>query len=175
MKKALALCLCLLLLFSLTGCRDQAPASVTRGGTTYTIDPASRTITDGALACDYSISGNQITVTHPDGFSYTKSGNSYMGTGSLSGECPDNWDYGGFIDALEDYQEKGTIPWGRKLLALVLIGAGWLALAKPEWDWFLRRGWMYKDAEPSEAYLGVTRFSGILLLLVGLFLLLFGW
>ncbi len=174
MKKAWILCLCLLL-FSLTGCRDQAPASITRGGVTYTIDPVSRTITDGTLTCDYSISGNGITVTHPDGFSYTKSGNNYMGTGPLSGERSDNWDYDGFIAALEEHREKGSIPWGRKFLGLLLMAAGGLSLAKPEWDWFLRRGWMYKDAEPSEAYLGVTRFSGIALLLVGIFLVLFSW
>ncbi len=175
MKKALVLCLCLLLLFTLTGCKGQSAATVYRGGKVFTIDPTAQTITDGTLTCRYSISGNSVTLEHPDGYTYEKRGNSYNGFGPMSGELPNDWNPLDFIGAIEDHQEENSIPWGRKLLGVVLILAGGLWVANPEWDWFLRRGWMYKDAEPSEAYLGITRFSGILLLLVGIFLLLFGW
>ncbi|MER6937826.1 DUF6199 family natural product biosynthesis protein [Nocardioides sp. NPDC127514] len=48
------------------------------------------------------------------------------------------------------------------LLAIILVlGAVWsfFIAARPEVGFFLEEGWKFRDAEPSDLYLGVTRFS----------------
>ncbi|MEI7058869.1 DUF6199 family natural product biosynthesis protein [Nocardioides sp. CCNWLW239] len=48
------------------------------------------------------------------------------------------------------------------LLVIVLVlMAGWsfFVAARPEVGFFLEEGWKFRDAEPSDLYLGVTRFS----------------
>lgn len=48
------------------------------------------------------------------------------------------------------------------LLAIILVlGAAWsfFIAARPEIGFFLEEGWKFRDAEPSDLYLGVTRFS----------------
>lgn len=48
------------------------------------------------------------------------------------------------------------------LLAIILVlGAAWsfFIAARPEVGFFLEEGWKFRDAEPSDLYLGVTRFG----------------
>lgn len=59
------------------------------------------------------------------------------------------------------------------LLAIILVlGAAWsfFIAARPEVGFFLEEGWKFRDAEPSDLYLGVTRFGSAVL---GIALLLF--
>lgn len=59
------------------------------------------------------------------------------------------------------------------LLAIVLVlGAAWsfFIAARPEVGFFLEEGWKFRDAEPSDLYLGVTRFGSAV---VGIALLVF--
>lgn len=51
------------------------------------------------------------------------------------------------------------------LLAIILVlGAAWsfFISARPEVGFFLEEGWKFRDAEPSDLYLGVTRFGSAL-------------
>lgn len=59
------------------------------------------------------------------------------------------------------------------LLAIILVlGAMWsfFIAARPEVGFFLEEGWKFRDAEPSDLYLGVTRFGSAI---VGIALLVF--
>ncbi len=59
------------------------------------------------------------------------------------------------------------------LLAIILVlGAAWsfFIAARPEVGFFLEEGWKFRDAEPSDLYLGVTRFGSAVL---GIALLVF--
>lgn len=59
------------------------------------------------------------------------------------------------------------------LLAIILVlGAAWsfFIAARPEVGFFLEEGWKFRDAEPSDLYLGVTRFGSAV---VGIALLVF--
>ncbi|SDK69840.1 hypothetical protein SAMN05428985_105338 [Nocardioides sp. YR527] len=51
------------------------------------------------------------------------------------------------------------------LLAIILVlGAAWsfFIAARPDVGFFLEEGWKFRDAEPSDLYLGVTRFGSAL-------------
>ena len=59
------------------------------------------------------------------------------------------------------------------LLAIILVlGAAWsfFIAARPEVGFFLEEGWKFRDAEPSDLYLGVTRLGSAV---VGIALLVF--
>jgi len=54
------------------------------------------------------------------------------------------------------------------LVALLLIGFGLLEVINPRITWYLSEGWKFKDAEPSDLYLAVSRVVGAVLVLIGL-------
>lgn len=60
---------------------------------------------------------------------------------------------------------------GRFLFGLIAIGSGLLGTIKPEWAWYLRDGWRFRDAEPSDIALVVIRGGGVLALVIGLVVL----
>lgn len=47
------------------------------------------------------------------------------------------------------------------LVIILVLGAAWsfFIAARPEVGFFLEEGWKFRDAEPSDLYLGVTRFG----------------
>ena len=56
------------------------------------------------------------------------------------------------------------------LIAIILI-IGLFNCIWPRAAWELTRGWEFKDAEPSELALGLGRAGGVLVAIIGLFLL----
>ena len=58
------------------------------------------------------------------------------------------------------------------LFSIIFILIGLFNLAAPEAAWYLSRGWQFKDAEPSDAALVMTRIGGGAAILIG-FVLLF--
>ncbi|RJE86939.1 hypothetical protein D3P07_17310 [Paenibacillus sp. 1011MAR3C5] len=58
-------------------------------------------------------------------------------------------------------------------IGLIFIAFGVLYLVKPDFAWYINEGWKVKgDSEPSEGYLMMTRFGGVVLLIVGTIFLL---
>ena len=57
------------------------------------------------------------------------------------------------------------------IAGLLLIIIGLCGLCRPEEMWHLREGWKFEDAEPSELALGLGRAGGVLVAIIGLFLL----
>ena len=56
------------------------------------------------------------------------------------------------------------------LMSIIFILAGIFNLVAPDAAWYLSRGWQYKDAEPSDAALVVTRIGGVAIV-IGIVLL----
>lgn len=56
-------------------------------------------------------------------------------------------------------------------MGLLLIPLGVLQAVFPQAFWFINHGWKFKDAEPSELALGLGRAGGVLVAIIGLFLL----
>ena len=57
------------------------------------------------------------------------------------------------------------------MMGVICILFGIFNLAAPEAAWYLSRGWQFKDAEPSDAALVVTRIGGSVAILIGVVLL----
>ncbi|WP_040952024.1 DUF6199 family natural product biosynthesis protein [Gorillibacterium massiliense] len=61
------------------------------------------------------------------------------------------------------------------LFVLLFIVMGILNVIFPGVGWRMRYGWMMKgDAEPSDAYLFMSRIGGIVVVIIGLYLLVHG-
>lgn len=51
---------------------------------------------------------------------------------------------------------------------LIFIAFGILNLVKPDFAWYINEGWKVKgDSEPSEGYLMMTKFGGIVAIIIG--------
>jgi len=58
------------------------------------------------------------------------------------------------------------------LFGLVFILFGLFAALSPETAWQLQEGWKFRNAEPSDLALVMTRIGGVFTIVVGLLLLL---
>ena len=59
------------------------------------------------------------------------------------------------------------------LFGVLLVVSGLLSVLAPRAMWYLKEGWKFKNAEPSPAYLALTRLAGLLGLVVGIVILIF--
>lgn len=62
--------------------------------------------------------------------------------------------------------EPGVIIW-----IAVFILAGILTAIFPEYAWYLSRGMWYKDSEPTDLALFFTRIGGIIVAVIGTFII----
>ena len=179
MKRLIPVFLCLLLV--LWGCRADPVRTVEYGGTSYTVDTEKGTIEDGTFTYAYQADGNTVTITYPDGSSYwytsSRSGQVTVGTFGWSDDYRDDrYVSGGTLEnVLDNVTQSGGGNGGIILggLALCALGA-WYAVA-PRSAWYLEWGWRYKNAEPSDAALTFGRAAGVVLLVVGVIALIFGF
>ena len=174
MKRLCIVILSLLLAVSLVGCGEQEPLEVTdRYGNAYTIDPEQGTISDGENTYEYTYEGDSedftITIHYPNGGRYQYSQSNGFGTGSGNARYSENFYVAGELlaDILqENIPKRGS---ARNILAaLVLAGGGIFLLACPEVAWYWQSGWRYKNAEPSDIALSVTRISGVVAIIIGI-------
>lgn len=178
MKRFCIAMLALLLMLSLAGCGEQGPVyAVDRYGNEYTIDREQGTISDGTHTYEYTYKGDSedysVTIEYPNGGSYHwgESGGFGSGGGNSKYDPQRYTDADILIQLLQENAPKG-IRIGNILAALVLIGGGIFCIACPETVWYLESGWRYRDAEPSDFALGVTRFSGIAAIVIGIIVML---
>ena len=165
MKKLLmifVLCACLLLL---PACGKKEPVyMVTLNNKDYVVDTINQTIQEGGFIYSYemSLSGDSITIEYPNGSTYWWQQNGPMGHGGWSndydpGKYPS--DGGTLVDVLEKEAPKQRSDKSFVPFFLFLI-AGLFNLIAPEASWYLGHGWRYKNAEPSDLALIVTRITG---------------
>lgn len=171
MKKRIFLLLLVLVLF-LTACGTEPVKTVEYRGMAFTLDTENGIITQEGNVYRYEIapgsSGTAYTITYPDGASYTMTWSGAIGTGGGAGGYfdADRLDGDILIDLLRENQPEKKEP-AQYLLCLLVVGVGVLHVAAPYAVWYLRRGWHYRDAEPSALSLAATRIGGIVLIIFG--------
>lgn len=155
-------------------------------GAPYTIDTQSRTISDGTYTYgyEYAASGSSVSFTYPDGNVYSagiQSANSSGAGGLSAGSVSADYDYSsGYTDPLSlcyalasPREPKGAASSGANpLLALLLCGVGIFNLAAPKASWYLSYGWRFKDAEPSDAAITLSRIGGGIAVVIGVIMLI---
>lgn len=177
MKQFLALVMVLLILV-LAGCSAEEPMTVTdRYGDRYTIDPENGTITDGTYTYLYTYEGDsevfQIRIEYPNGATYHYSESHGFGTGSHSALYSEEFYRPG--DRLADVlaENIGSKVSARNALAIaILVGLGIFAVISPQTLWYLKYGWHFRDAEPSDAAIAFTRISGGVCIVIAVIMLL---
>lgn len=60
------------------------------------------------------------------------------------------------------------------LFGFIFIIIGILNIAFPRAGWYMKYGWQFKNAEPSEAAMIMARVGGVIGVIIGLFLMLGG-
>lgn len=190
MKKRISIfLLAALFILSLCACAEKtqtdlnAPYSVAREGTVYTVTPIDNdkgTITDGTNTYSYrydaSGSGYSVTFTYPDGETYRcmENGGTSGGAVFSSGSTSLDFDFDKYPDGMTlkrvleqspsvKREKKSTKNVG---LILFLLVVGVINTAWPQAVWYLETGWKIKDAEPSEAALSWGRIVGVVLLII---------
>ncbi len=173
MKRLFAAVLSLMMV--LCACADQSESwTVSRNGIEFLVD--SQTISDGSHIYQYEFSGHaesyQITIAYPNGSAYWFSKSGQNGHGGWS----------------EDYRETAYVD-GNTLCQVILarapepeaagpiLGAAALIVLGlfhglcPERAWYWGYGWRYKNAEPSDDALMLSRLGGIVAVVLGVILL----
>lgn len=172
MKKLTLVLLAVLLLCSCG--RKQEVYETEYQGRTFTVDTVNQWVTCGGQTYAYEYTGNQLTITYPDGskFWWEKG---ELGSFGGSTDLIDENKYVPSDDLLQVLEAEAPSQGGGKnwLLALILLLIGGWYAASPHSVWYLGYGWRFKDAEPSEAVLIVTRIGGFVLVALGLIFLLF--
>lgn len=113
---------------------------------------------------EYTVTGSKddIKVVYPNGETgwMRYSGNSACGGGSMSFKS-NYFD----IDDLRDLVFiKGKMSFnGEQLFFSIVLGIACLiSVMYPEKSWYLSRGWKYRNAEPSDTYLELTKVGGVI-------------
>lgn len=166
--KRFMLIFCVMTLALLCAC-GREPLSPVYEKNGYTVDTQAQTITKGEDVIRYSYGYNGvITFTYPDNTTTSWSQNG-TGTSSLFFDF-DRWP--GALDLI-DVLDRDDLPEPKtgNPLGLLLIPLGVLQAVFPQAFWFINHGWKFKDAEPSELALGLGRAGGVLVAIIGLFLL----
>lgn len=157
----------------LCGCSGKPSSSdrtAIREGMEFVIDAEAGTITESGDVYRFSVEGNRVTITYPNGGTYTWEKGGGVGYSSVSADYDDSRYVSGSVltDVLAEVPlrdretDMGMVIGG---LACLVIGL-WSALF-PHSVQYLRHGWRYRDAEPSDMALTLTRLGGILAIVFG--------
>lgn len=125
-----------------------------------------------------SVNAVDTTITYPDGSSYWWSDRSAEGAIVGSGGWSDDYDEYRYIpgdilvNALDVEPESNESNLGTIVLALICMAVGVWQAAAPYSAWFVSRGWMFRDAEPSDLALAVHRIGGVICMILGVFALI---
>ena len=184
----LALVFAAMLLFA--GCKKEplpTVYTVYSYGAPYTIDTQSRTISDGTYTYgyEYAASGSSVSFTYPDGNVYSagiQSANSSGAGGVSAGSVSADYDYSsGYTDPLSlcyaltsprETKRAASSGSNHPFVALLLCGVGIFNLAAPKASWYLSYGWRFKDAEPSDAAITLSRIGGGIAVVIGVIMLI---
>lgn len=146
--------------------------TVTEGDTEFTVDLENGTISDGINTYVFTASTNKITITYLDGATYVWNADGVGGAGGWSEDYDPNRYVDGLtlINALSRPRET-QMTVSHPFLSIVLAIVGLWHLIWPRSVWYVKGGWRYKDAKPSEAALTAGRIGGGLALVLAVILL----
>lgn len=155
-------CIFLLLALLLTGCASKNPTEhridIDGNIRTVTLDPAAQTVTDGDDVYHYTVNGNDLQITYPNGAVYEESGSSISWYGNYDSERY----LSGFLlsNVIQSTRSSPDEP-APLICALLLFALGLFGIVSPRGMWYLSYGWHYKDAEPSDTALTINRVGGV--------------
>ncbi len=176
--KRISVILLALLILVLGGCSEKSASDpIEKNGIAYFVDTEKNTISDGSHTYQYDFSGNaesySLTITYPDGSSYWWQKSGAMGGGGWSEDYREDAYISGEVLSeivLASAPSKGNS--GEILGSIILLVFGGLSIAFPKVWWFLKFGWHFQDAEPSNASLVACRISGVAAIVIGVVLLI---
>ena len=125
---------------------------------------------DYAFSC--SIDGT-LSITYPNGFLYTQ--RNFDG-GTIAASLDDEAVNLGYIDgmslghAINAASSQGSTTNTKAVspfVSVLLVAVGAIFIFAPKGLWWLSRGWMYKNVEPSDLALGIYRAIGVVVVIVG--------
>lgn len=168
----------LILALILSGCGEEPmPYEYASGDRTVTVDPINCSITCGEDVYLYEVEKTETrtgyVIQYPNGAIFHWSATEHGGAGGWSDDYDEiRYIPGDFlVDAL-DQAVSQTAPYrerkGNVGIGLLLMGLGAVSFLFPEVMFHLRKGWMFRDAEPSDAYLTWSRISGVIIAVLGL-------
>lgn len=171
--------LILVLAVVLSGCQGKAPDNyiVIHNGRTLSVNTIARTVTDGDDVYSYSVqegtTSTVMEITYPNGKhmtvyqNYGSHGNS---AGSLNAEEAERYlsEWTIFDAVQEATTERYKFHLGYFLLGILIAGAGVFLILDPETAIYWRHMWWFKDAEPTDFAIGMTRFSGVISAICGI-------
>lgn len=177
--------LLLLLALLLTACGNDSESTsyvypVDYLGTTYYVDVSQGTITCGEDVYRYTVevgADTRVTtrITYPNGNVYYWTEGGSISTGGWSEGYNVSQYADGFtlINVLEqaDPTPQKRERSGNPLIGFICILIGALNLAFPQVGWYLRYGWHFKDAEPSDLAIGLARLGGGAAIVIGIILM----
>lgn len=173
MQKIYALIIAIIISVSLAGCgAEKLPDTytVTEENITFSIDRKNNKIMAEDVTYLYTITGTsteyEIRITYPDGAFYTwnKEANGFCSGGG-------NYDEELYLDGsiLCDTLEQEVAMLDKKspnyVVIVLLLVMGGVCVFAPRYSWYLSFGWRYKNAEPSDVALNVSRVSGAMIML----------
>lgn len=170
-NRTAAFVLTFLLLLLLTGCREKPSpiCTITYMDQEYTLDQVKQTITHSGDVYHYQFSGNEITLEYPNQATYSQTDYG----GSIASGWTENYDDARYVpgDVLIGVLHADSPPsrrTGNPLIGLLFLAVGLWNAISPYSSWYLSHGWRYKNAEPSDLALGLTRAGGIFAILLGI-------
>ena len=126
-----------------------------------------------------------MSFTYPDGNVYSagiQSANSSGAGGLSAGSVSADYDYNsGYTDLLSlcyalasprETERAASSGSNHPFVALLLCGVGIFNLAAPKASWYLSYGWRFKDAEPSDAAITLSRIGGAIAVVIGVIMLI---
>ena len=179
MKQFWIFAMVILLLVSFCGCAQQEQVyTIDRNGTQFLVDTENRTISDGShtyhYMLSYTASSSSVTITYPNGSSFydtvVKGGS---GSSGWSDDYKaDAYASGWTLSAVVRQTIPKPEPTGKIIAGLILIALSIVEIAFPQGLWYLRYGWHFKNAEPSDGALAAVRVGGVVGIILGAVLLL---
>lgn len=138
-----------------------------------TVDPANNTISDGVNTYTYEIRDTNIEIIYPNGATYWYSN---VNGGNVSSGWSKDYDSELYLSGFVLEGALGELPTATPrstnfVLILLCLLVGIIMLSYPRIAWYCTHGWMYQNAEPSNAALISARISGAVLLVLALVLL----
>lgn len=183
MKRFYFWLLAMVIALALCACGKPAVYDVVLDEGTFTVDTENETITYGTYVIQYDLTGKSGGVrtqfTYPNGSTFYWESSGGMGHGGWS----DGYDEARYVagetllDVLEAEAEEAAhgayklrsagMYIGAFLIGLLFVAIGTLYVRMPQKFWRVRWGWQYKNAQPSEKGLEITRSGGIGLIVLG--------
>ena len=159
------------LLLTLTACNQDNNYTITKENKTFIIDTVKQTISYNNDIYEYEINGSSYEIIYPNKskYWYSKEENNgvTIGIGGSSSDYNETEYIPGslLIDIISEinssiFSQKNT------LFIFILLIIGFWNLISPYSSWYISYGWKYKNAEPSNIAINLTRTIGILIILL---------